>query len=61
VVESGLEEPLKTQYSAAAKMWSQIRREFLYAIEQARFCTCNVHQPFLSGPLPIDMANEGAI
>lgn len=35
VVESELEEPLKTQYSAAARMWSQIRREFLYAIEQA--------------------------
>ena len=35
VVESELEEPLKSQYSAAARMWSQIRREFLYAIEQA--------------------------
>lgn len=35
VVESELEEPLKTQYTAAARMWSQIRREFLYAIEQA--------------------------
>ena len=35
MVESELEEPLKTQYSAAARMWSQIRREFLYAIEQA--------------------------
>ena len=35
VVESELEEPLKSQYCAAARMWSQIRREFLYAIEQA--------------------------
>ena len=34
-MESELEEPLKTQYSAAARMWSQIRREFLYAVEQA--------------------------
>ena len=35
VVESELEEPVKGQYSAAACMWNQLRREFLYAAEQA--------------------------
>ena len=35
VVESALEEPVKGQYSTAARMWNQLRREFLYAIEQA--------------------------
>ena len=34
VVQLELEEPLKSQYGAAAKMWSQLRREFLYALEQ---------------------------
>ncbi|KAK9819870.1 hypothetical protein WJX72_003467 [[Myrmecia] bisecta] len=35
VVEAELEEPVRSQYAAAARMWNQLRREFLYAVEQA--------------------------
>lgn len=35
IVESALEEPVRTQYKTSAKMWNQLRREFLYALEQA--------------------------
>ena len=35
IVECALEEPVKSQYRMAAKMWNQLRREFLYALEQA--------------------------
>ncbi len=30
-----MEQPVQGQYEAAAKMWNQLRREFLYAAEQA--------------------------
>ena len=36
VIEAPLEEPVLGYYKAAAKMWNQLRREFLYAAEQAR-------------------------
>ncbi len=35
VVEAPLEEPVLSHYRAAARMWNQLRREFLYAAEQA--------------------------
>ena len=35
MVEAELEEPVRSQYTAAARMWNQMRREFLYAAEQA--------------------------
>ncbi|KAL0035121.1 hypothetical protein WJX79_001613 [Trebouxia sp. C0005] len=35
VVEAGLEGEMAQQYAAAASMWNQLRREFLYAAEQA--------------------------
>jgi len=35
VVEAGLEDQMARQYAAAASMWNQLRREFLYAAEQA--------------------------
>ncbi len=34
VVEAPLEEPVLSHYRAAARMWNQLRREFLYAAEQ---------------------------
>ena len=33
VVEADLEADMQQQYGAAAGMWSQLRREFLYAVE----------------------------
>ena len=33
VVEAALEADMQQQYAAAAGMWSQLRREFLYATE----------------------------
>ena len=36
MIEAPLEEPVLGYYKAAAKMWNQLRREFLYAAEQAR-------------------------
>ena len=35
VVEAALETEMSEQYGAAAGMWNQLRREFLYAAEQA--------------------------
>ena len=35
VVEAALEAEMSEQYGAAAGMWNQLRREFLYAAEQA--------------------------
>lgn len=35
VVEAPLETEMSEQYEAAAGMWNQLRREFLYAAEQA--------------------------
>ncbi|BDA46474.1 Protein strawberry notch homolog 1 [Coccomyxa sp. Obi] len=35
VVEAPLEEPVLSHYRAASRMWNQLRREFLYAAEQA--------------------------
>lgn len=35
VVEAALEAEMTEQYSAAASMWNQLRREFLYAAEKA--------------------------
>ena len=35
VVEARLEDQMAEQYAAAASMWNQLRREFLYAAEQA--------------------------
>lgn len=34
MVEAPLEEPVLSHYRAAARMWNQLRREFLYAAEQ---------------------------
>ena len=34
VVEAPLEEPFLGYYRASARMWNQLRREFLYAAEQ---------------------------
>ena len=34
MIEAPLEEPVLGYYKAAAKMWNQLRREFLYAAEQ---------------------------
>jgi hypothetical protein len=36
VIEAPLEEPVLSHYRAAARMWNQLRREFLYAAEQVR-------------------------
>ena len=37
VVEAPLEEPFLGYYRASARMWNQLRREFLYAAEQVPF------------------------
>ena len=38
VVEAPLEEPFLGYYRASARMWNQLRREFLYAAEQVGCC-----------------------
>ena len=38
VVEAPLEEPFLGYYRASARMWNQLRREFLYAAEQVGRC-----------------------
>lgn len=39
MVEAPLEEPFLGYYRASARMWNQLRREFLYAAEQVGFPT----------------------
>lgn len=41
VVEAALEADMQQQYGAAAGMWSQLRREFLYAAEVHRSMKSN--------------------
>ena len=41
MVEAPLEEPVLGYYKAAAKIWNQLRREFLYAAEQV--CDFTLH------------------
>ena len=49
MVEAPLEEPFLGYYRASARMWNQLRREFLYAAEQVaslvgtctRGCSCS--------------------
>ena len=40
VVEAPLEEPFLGYYRASARMWNQLRREFLYAAEQVASPLC---------------------
>lgn len=45
VVEAPLEEPFLGYYRASARMWNQLRREFLYAAEQVLYlilCWCRL-------------------
>ena len=35
-----MEEPFLGYYRASARMWNQLRREFLYAAEQVFFLLC---------------------
>ena len=44
VVEAPLEEPFLGYYRASARMWNQLRREFLYAAEQVRRCRLRLPQ-----------------
>lgn len=44
MVEAPLEEPFLGYYRASARMWNQLRREFLYAAEQVSH---HVHAPTL--------------
>ena len=37
MVEAPLEEPFLGYYRASARMWNQLRREFLYAAEQVLY------------------------
>ena len=40
MVEAPLEEPFLGYYRASARMWNQLRREFLYAAEQVASPLC---------------------
>ena len=51
VVEAGLEEQMAEQYTAAASMWNQLRREFLYAAEQAGMAERDAGLPKKRGSL----------
>lgn len=44
VVEAPLEEPFLGYYRASARMWNQLRREFLYAAEQVGRCRSWLHE-----------------
>ena len=51
MVEAALETEMSEQYGAAASMWNQLRREFLYAAEQAEGAEKDAGLPKKKGSL----------